>query len=186
MTAGEFLEEYIESLENLPSEVQQGLQELGKADAQYFELRENYRAHWKKYIKSAKRSSIPVGEDPALVAARLNIEKEYCAAIRKVDQKIDHSSKLYELINRQIVRLDEETQRLGIDLQDPGEVKKDRKSQKGPISAPRSSPNSRKRGSGAIATMDNIDPNEPLYCFCQQVSFGDMVGCDNDSVSTQL
>ncbi|ORZ07267.1 hypothetical protein BCR41DRAFT_360284 [Lobosporangium transversale] len=190
MTAGEFLEEYIESLENLPSEVQQGLQELGKQDAEYFELRESYRTHWKRYIKSAKRSTIPVSEDPALVAARLNIEKEYMAAIRKVDQKIENSAKLYELINRQIVRLDEETQRLGIDLQDPGEVKKaahldtptatrDRKSQKGPISAPRSSPSGRKRGSGAIA-MD-IDPNEPLYCFCQQVSFGDMVGCDNDS-----
>ncbi|KAG1169223.1 hypothetical protein G6F70_001806 [Rhizopus microsporus] len=24
-----------------------------------------------------------------------------------------------------------------------------------------------------------IDPNEPLYCYCQQVSFGDMVACDN-------
>ncbi|KAI8596081.1 hypothetical protein EDD21DRAFT_389387 [Dissophora ornata] len=189
MTAGEFLEEYIESLENLPSEVQQGLQELGRADEQYFELRESYRGHWKKYIKLAKRSTVPVSEDPNLVQSRIAIEKEYCAAIRKVDQKIDHASKLYELINRQIVRLDEETQRLGIDLQDPVEVKKanldvasasrDRKSQKGPISAPRSSPSGRKRGSGAIA-MD-IDPNEPLYCFCQQVSFGDMVGCDNDS-----
>lgn len=189
MTAGEFLEEYIESLENLPSEVQQGLQELGKADAQYFDLRESYRGHWKKYTKSAKRSSIPAEEDANLVAARLNIEKEYCAAMRKVDQKIDYSLKLYDLINRQIVRLDEETQRLGIDLQDPGEVKKvnldvasanrDRKSQKGPMSAPRSNPSGRKRGAGAI--MMDIDPNEPLYCFCQQVSYGDMVGCDNDS-----
>ncbi|RKP25395.1 plan Homeodomain finger of tumor Supressor Ing4 [Syncephalis pseudoplumigaleata] len=24
-----------------------------------------------------------------------------------------------------------------------------------------------------------IDPNEPTYCFCQQVSFGEMVACDN-------
>lgn len=23
-----------------------------------------------------------------------------------------------------------------------------------------------------------IDPNEPVYCLCQQVSFGEMVGCD--------
>ncbi|KAF9399099.1 hypothetical protein BGZ94_005816, partial [Podila epigama] len=124
LTAGEFLEEYIESLENLPSEVQQGLQELGKADAQYFDLRESYRAHWKKYIKSAKRSSVPSEEDPTLVAARLNIEIEYRNAIRKVDQKIDYANKLYELINRQIIRLDDEMLRLGIDLQDPVEVKK--------------------------------------------------------------
>ncbi|KAG1051786.1 hypothetical protein G6F46_004426 [Rhizopus delemar] len=25
----------------------------------------------------------------------------------------------------------------------------------------------------------SIDPNEPLYCYCQQVSFGEMVACDN-------
>lgn len=25
-----------------------------------------------------------------------------------------------------------------------------------------------------------IDPNEPTYCLCEQVSFGDMIGCDND------
>ena len=25
-----------------------------------------------------------------------------------------------------------------------------------------------------------IDPNEPLYCICRRVSYGQMVGCDND------
>jgi hypothetical protein len=24
-----------------------------------------------------------------------------------------------------------------------------------------------------------VDPNEPTYCICQRVSFGEMVGCDN-------
>lgn len=28
-----------------------------------------------------------------------------------------------------------------------------------------------------------FDPNEPRYCVCNQVSYGDMVACDNDSVS---
>jgi len=26
----------------------------------------------------------------------------------------------------------------------------------------------------------NIDPSEPTYCICNQVSYGDMVACDND------
>uniref|UniRef100_W5MRN4 Inhibitor of growth protein n=1 Tax=Lepisosteus oculatus TaxID=7918 RepID=W5MRN4_LEPOC len=25
-----------------------------------------------------------------------------------------------------------------------------------------------------------IDPNEPTYCLCNQVSYGEMIGCDND------
>jgi len=27
-----------------------------------------------------------------------------------------------------------------------------------------------------------IDPNEPTYCYCNRVSFGEMVGCDNPDV----
>ncbi|KAI9305466.1 hypothetical protein BJ944DRAFT_200982 [Cunninghamella echinulata] len=33
----------------------------------------------------------------------------------------------------------------------------------------------------AISLSDlPIDPNEPVYCYCQQVSYGEMVACDND------
>ena len=28
-----------------------------------------------------------------------------------------------------------------------------------------------------------VDPNEPTYCFCHQVSYGEMIGCDNQDVS---
>ena len=34
-----------------------------------------------------------------------------------------------------------------------------------------------------MAAGDDIDPNEPRYCFCGDVSYGEMVGCDNDDVS---
>lgn len=29
-----------------------------------------------------------------------------------------------------------------------------------------------------------VDPNEPTYCFCHQVSYGEMIGCDNPDVCT--
>ncbi|CAM8889005.1 unnamed protein product [Rhodiola kirilowii] len=35
-----------------------------------------------------------------------------------------------------------------------------------------------------VAPMDvdqPIDPNEPTYCVCHQVSFGDMIACDNEN-----
>ena len=31
----------------------------------------------------------------------------------------------------------------------------------------------------------NYDPSEPRYCICNQVSYGDMVACDNVDVSMQ-
>ena len=27
-----------------------------------------------------------------------------------------------------------------------------------------------------------VDPNEPTYCLCHQVSYGEMIGCDNNDV----
>ncbi|NP_001090490.1 inhibitor of growth family member 2 S homeolog [Xenopus laevis] len=30
-----------------------------------------------------------------------------------------------------------------------------------------------------------IDPNEPTYCLCNQVSFGEMIGCDNDECTIE-
>ena len=31
-----------------------------------------------------------------------------------------------------------------------------------------------------------VDPNEPTYCLCNQVSYGEMVACDNPDVSKRL
>lgn len=31
-----------------------------------------------------------------------------------------------------------------------------------------------------------VDPNEPTYCLCHQVSYGEMIGCDNPDVSNFL
>lgn len=31
-----------------------------------------------------------------------------------------------------------------------------------------------------------VDPNEPTYCLCHQVSYGEMIGCDNPDVSFDL
>jgi len=31
-----------------------------------------------------------------------------------------------------------------------------------------------------------VDPNEPTYCLCHQVSYGEMIGCDNIDVSLHV
>ena len=31
-----------------------------------------------------------------------------------------------------------------------------------------------------------VDPNEPTYCLCHQVSYGEMIGCDNPDVSASF
>lgn len=48
--------------------------------------------------------------------------------------------------------------------------------------APRPTPATSHHGT---LTELEIDPNEPRYCICNQVSFGDMVACDGENVSNE-
>ncbi|THU64790.1 hypothetical protein C4D60_Mb01t30170 [Musa balbisiana] len=44
-------------------------------------------------------------------------------------------------------------------------------------------PGSDRKSIPASADVDQpIDPNEPTYCVCHQVSFGDMIACDNENL----
>lgn len=38
-----------------------------------------------------------------------------------------------------------------------------------------------KSGDRSPLDFPDIDPDEPTYCLCDQVSYGEMIGCDNDS-----
>ncbi len=39
----------------------------------------------------------------------------------------------------------------------------------------------------ALEVLDMpVDPNEPTYCLCHQVSYGEMIGCDNLDVSSKI
>ena len=31
-----------------------------------------------------------------------------------------------------------------------------------------------------LSDMDRIDPNEPVYCICRQIAYGEMIACDNE------
>ncbi|KAI8093049.1 uncharacterized protein BX664DRAFT_99634 [Halteromyces radiatus] len=54
------------------------------------------------------------------------------------------------------------------------------KDQRTPKSQDKTRPFSTGKSKKTSSNSDmNIDPNEPLYCYCQQVSFGEMVACDN-------
>ncbi|XP_047092510.1 PHD finger protein ING2-like isoform X1 [Lolium rigidum] len=42
-------------------------------------------------------------------------------------------------------------------------------------------PGSSKKAAVSMDVEQMIDPNEPTYCICHQVSYGDMIACDNEN-----
>lgn len=40
-------------------------------------------------------------------------------------------------------------------------------------------------GAAAMADAEAGDLVEPVYCYCRQVAFGDMIGCDNPDCATE-
>ncbi|CAD6206641.1 unnamed protein product [Miscanthus lutarioriparius] len=43
-------------------------------------------------------------------------------------------------------------------------------------------PGSSKKAGTSMDVDQTIDPNEPTYCICHQISYGDMIACDNENL----
>jgi len=148
------------------------------------ELLAQYHEHTKAYYRRVKKDDNFDADHKTNIAARLQIEKAYRNAMQQQDQKIQLSLKLYDLITRHIEKLDDEMNKFGINLNESNTKSSEvLPGQHGsqPFTSSRGAPSPRKRASnaGAVAADMEIDPNEPTWCFCNQVSYGEMVACDN-------
>ena len=108
------------------------------------------------------------------------------------------ASQAYEMLDEAIKKLDADLRKFEVELEQKelnltAAERRKRKASSGVTAAEQrkmfaaAGADGRKRlqGVGGVArTFDvvadmAIDPNEPTYCICQRVSFGEMVGCDN-------
>ncbi|XP_077229694.1 RING/FYVE/PHD zinc finger superfamily protein isoform X2 [Tasmannia lanceolata] len=112
-------------------------------------------------------------------------EQKHC--IRISDEKVAMAVSAYDLVDAHIQQLDNYMRR------SDEEVRRDKDlegaapnldSSIKPTRGSESSKGGRKKSRVAAdpPSMDldlPVDPNEPTYCFCNQVSYGEMVACDN-------
>jgi hypothetical protein len=82
--------------------------------------------------------------------------------------KEDLARESYELLDNQIRKLDSALAKMDAH---PNDAIRKRK--------PASHRKFRKSSGGDAAMNMEVDPNEPIYCICGQVAFGEMIGCDN-------
>lgn len=172
------------AIEMIPAEMKSQLEALASKDVQYEEARKALFKKRNLYLRADEK-----GLDAAIQSALLRkTEKEHAKLLAIIDEKIEIESKLQATIESHLARLESElVGKLGMQVTNPytsvfadipdAELRSDRFSLSG---RSRSSPKKRQ-----TLNDEPIDPNEPVYCYCRQVSYGDMIGCDNPNCALE-
>jgi hypothetical protein len=125
----------------------------------------------KKSVSKKKRKELTA----IRTAAELLSERKALVAVRD-----------YDLINQHICMIDQEIRVLERAMRINGDEKV--LSVLGPVLQRSNANAGRRRGRNEIeevpvvAAAQNfvIDPNEPVYCLCRQIAYGEMIACDNE------
>jgi len=200
-----FLEDFQANVESLPNILQRKYALLGDLDKSLQEVQRQNEQRCEQEIEEMKRAIKSGAGNLAPDASKLRFSDEVVDeqkhAIRIADEKVALASQAYELVDSHIQQLDQYLKKYDQDLRreresvaTTGSSVQNVDSNVKPAKGSESGRGGRKKtrlGATTAATtaaaanptsMDldlPVDPNEPTYCFCNQVSYGEMVACDN-------
>jgi len=207
---GTYLENYLESIATLPAEIRRNFALMRELDARSQDMIDKVNKATKEYAQNGKRGMKDLNGEKSSKQMRTDLK----TCLEYGDEKVALAVQTYELVDKHIRRLDTDLKRFEAEL-DAEEKKKsgpydaktplkDKGKGRGkpegdtsplilapPIVTP--SP-ARKKGDiplpadARVKAVDidmPIDPNEPTYCICNRVSFGEMVGCDNSDCKVE-
>jgi len=197
------LDEYLKNIDEVPATVRNNLLKLRHLDSicqtklNEAQTKVNTLINsWKTLGKSSKRKNYEA------------IEKLFDKIREVSEEKIQLAEEAYELVDQYIIKLDRETEKFNIYAKKKIEevspikeedvssenrmLKRSTSSASGLLSSQKNntkksrdkrddvvSPKSKHEQYGSPANDMPVDPNEPTYCVCGQVSFGQMIMCDN-------
>ncbi|XP_078173600.1 RING/FYVE/PHD zinc finger superfamily protein isoform X2 [Carex rostrata] len=186
-----FIEEFVASLETLPGVQTQNEQ---RCEQELVEFR-----------LGVQSGRIPITSDPSKIKFSEDALEEQSHCVRIADEKVALATQAYDMVDAHIQQLDlymrklaEIQQEKQLELASAAAAAASPGTGIGP-----STPNtanagqkfgrSGERGRGGrkksrlaaepvVPPIDlelPVDPNEPTYCLCNQISYGEMVACDN-------
>ncbi|KAL2485446.1 PHD finger protein ING1 [Abeliophyllum distichum] len=201
-----FLDEFQANLDALPNILQRKYSLLSNLDKSLQEIQRQNEQRCEQDIDDMKRG-IKTGNitsNSSLLKFSDEALEEQKHAIRIADEKVALAARAYDLVDAHIQHLDQYLKKIDEDLR---RERENVAATTLPVSALNnnvkagSSGDSSGRGrkktrlatvtaaaAAAAAASTNptsmeldlpVDPNEPTYCFCNQVSYGEMVACDN-------
>lgn len=150
------LEEFIEISATLPNDIFKSLTLLRELDLKVNE------------IMSSATSTVEKGEFDSKI-----LDQKYKEAMQLSDEKIQISIQTYETIDKMIKILDEKLSK--------STIEKEPEIQTDGSTPPTKKKKTEKTPPPKIVEQDiPVDPNEPVYCYCKKVSYGQMICCDSD------
>nr|XP_020844680.1 inhibitor of growth protein 5 isoform X1 [Phascolarctos cinereus] len=193
-----------EGIENLPCELQRNFQLMRELDQRTEDKKAEIDILAAEYISTVKNLS-----PEQRVEHLQKIQNAYSKCKEYSDDKVQLAMQTYEMVDKHIRRLDADLARFEADLKEKMEgsdlessggrgLKKGRGQKekrgsrgRGRRTSEEDTPKKKKLKGGSefaetilsvhpsdVLDMP-VDPNEPTYCLCHQVSYGEMIGCDN-------
>ncbi|XP_043925543.1 inhibitor of growth protein 5 [Protopterus annectens] len=204
MATAMYLEHYLDSIENLPCELQRNFQLMRDLDQRTEDKKAEIDKLAADYIADVRSLS-----SEQRVERLKKIQNAYSKCKEYSDDKVQLAMQTYEMVDKHIRRLDADLARFEADLKEKletndyenpvgrglkkGRVQKDKRGSRGRgrRGSDEDSPKKKKNKASSDYTESilavhpsdvldmPVDPNEPTYCLCHQVSYGEMIGCDN-------
>ncbi|KAF6028381.1 ING4 [Bugula neritina] len=155
MAAAVYLEQHLDSLEALPLELQRNFNLMCDLDKRSQDTMIEIDKQADSYLATVKNLSQSERQ-----RRYTQISKLFERSSEYGDDKVTLAMQTYEMVDKHIRKLDNDLAR---NIQEPETL------------TPEFS------GGHPSDVLDMpVDPNEPTYCICHQVSYGEMIGCDNN------
>jgi len=200
-----YLEQYLESIESLPYDLQRNFSLQRDLDQRAHDILDDIDKLCEEYISKVRE--LPPSERKEFFT---KIECAFQKSREYGDDKVQLAVQTYEMVDKHIRRLDSDLTRFEEELKqqrheeraqgateeetrkrkhDKSEgLRKKRRQKKEVVEEESVTPSQSTTSATPLITMATdmnvldmpVDPNEPTYCLCHQVSYGEMIGCDNN------
>jgi myosin heavy subunit len=206
-----YLEDFINSVSNLPQELRDKYGRMGELDALVQRLKNEADALVRELLRKPGSSDPDRGRDTtSLQQMGTKLEQLQAQCVKLNQEKLQLAETAYNTVDQHVRDLDTKLREYEAYLRREGQWPDDLQSlvvntdhtkmasmknaaaaaahtAAAPATTARSTqkaPSKGQRKSGEPSTlhiMDDmpIDPNEPRYCYCQNVSYGQMVACES-------
>ncbi|TVU48417.1 hypothetical protein EJB05_08053 [Eragrostis curvula] len=162
-----FLEDFQASVEALPAMLHKNYSLMRELDKSLQGVQLENEQRCQQEIEDIKHGleSGSITFDPAKLKFSDEAIEEQKHCVRIADEKVALATQTYDLVDAHIQQLDQFMRKLE-------ELRQAMRFSVAKVQTELPAP--------AIDLELPVDPNEPTYCLCNQVSYGEMIACDNN------